>query len=86
MEYTRNDQQKTRYAIYDFIVWYKETYNGNSPSIREIKKAAELGSTSTVHHHIEELIKEKLLYTHDDIDSGTSRCLMVTGGKWRQDN
>lgn len=86
MEIKRNKQQKTRYAIYDFIVWYKSTYDGNSPSLVEIAEAVELKSKSNVHGHLRTLVDEGLLYTHEDIEPLTARCIMVTGGEWKQGN
>lgn len=81
-----NEQLKTRYRVYNFIVWFKQTYDGNSPSIEEIREAVELKSKSPVHGHLDNLVEEGLLYRHDDIDPRTARCIMVTGGKWSAEN
>lgn len=79
----RDGTQKTRYAIYDFIVWYKKEYDGNSPSVREIAEAVEINTTSTISMHIENLIEEGLLYRHPHAEPKTARVLCVTGGSWK---
>jgi DNA-binding MarR family transcriptional regulator len=78
----RDKRKKTRYRVYDFIVWYKKEYDGNSPSVREIAEAVEVASSSTIYIHIDKLVDEGLLYRHPHIDKGSARCLMVTGGEW----
>ena len=82
MVHMSDNQKKTKYQIYDFIVWYKSEYDGNSPSIREIAEAVELKSTSPVHGHLDSLVAEGMLYEHPHIEKGAARCIMVTGGKW----
>lgn len=85
MSYTRDGKQKTRHEIYNFIVWYKETYDGNSPNTTEIAEAVELKSKSTVHMHLKKLVAEGKLYLHPHIEEKTARHIMVTGGSWKLD-
>lgn len=78
--------KKTREQVYDFIVWYKNEYDGISPSLVEIMEAVKLNSKSPVHGHIESLIEEGRLARHPHAEPKAARCLIVVGGKWKIGN
>jgi len=57
---------ETRLAIYEYI--YKRIEKGDtSPTVREICSALNLKSTSTAHHHLENLRKEGYITSDDNM-------------------
>jgi repressor LexA len=66
------------YNTYEYIVEYKAKNNGNSPSIRDIKAAVGISSTSVVELHLKELEEQGLIRR----GPGASRSIVVIGGKW----
>lgn len=66
MAATSQQQKKTRDQIFDFIVQYKQTHDGNSPTTREIADACYLSSLTTVRHHLMNLELENRLRIADE--------------------
>lgn len=64
--------------VFKFILKYKESHDGNSPTIREICKACKISSTSVVDYYLEKLQSRKLIQR----DSFQSRNINVVGGSW----
>ena len=62
--------------IYAFIIRYKMSHDGNSPSIREIGEAVGIGSTSLILHYLQNLEKCSAI-TMDG-----QRAISVVGGSW----
>lgn len=71
---------RRREQILDFIIQYKLSHDGLSPSLREIGDGVELFSTGVIHQHIEKLIKQGYLAKYGQ--RYTSRSIMVVGAKW----
>lgn len=71
-----NIKGETTDRVFNFIVAYKANNDGNRPTMRRIRDALDIGSESTVHYHIQQLIKTGRLKR--DIDGK----IMVVGGKW----
>jgi SOS-response transcriptional repressor LexA len=67
-----------RTRIFDFIVAYKQSHDGNSPVSRQIAEACNICSTSVVHYHLRELEKTGKIR----IVRGSSRQILVRGGHW----
>ncbi len=67
----------SRYRIYTFILAYQEK-EYHAPSVREICIGTELRSTSTVHAHINRMIRDGLLSRWD----GHPRTLRANPGAW----
>lgn len=68
--------------IFDFILKYKRTHDGCSPSIREIQRNCNIHSTSRVSYYLHKLAADNKIIYHAD---GRSRSLEVIGGKWSYD-
>ncbi|OGC95331.1 MAG: hypothetical protein A2W25_05290 [candidate division Zixibacteria bacterium RBG_16_53_22] len=67
-------------AIYQFILAFKAEHDGNSPSIREIKRACNISSTSMVEIYLDCLIGDGKIVM---INKGTNyRRIGVVGGVW----
>lgn len=64
--------------VFDFIILYKEEYDGISPTLREIAWNTSLTSTSFVKYHLDKL-KELGLIT---VTPKQARGIEVVGGKW----
>jgi SOS-response transcriptional repressor LexA len=47
--------------VYNFIIEYKKTHDGNSPFIREIMRECDLSSTSHVTHYLNRLEDDGLI-------------------------
>lgn len=65
--------------VYRFILAYKLSHDGNSPTVREIVEGTAYKSTSAVRHALERLQKEGLITTARDI---RSRMIRVRGSIW----
>ncbi|MBP8055121.1 MAG: hypothetical protein KA314_04735 [Chloroflexi bacterium] len=68
--------------IFRWIVAYKETHDGNSPSVREILRGTGvLSSTSSVLHCLRALQKKGWITT-DHENGGHYRNIAIVGGMW----
>lgn len=65
--------------VYQFILNYKKTHDGNSPSIAEIGAHCEVNSTSTIRFYLKGL--ETLGVIKCD-PNGKSRMISIVGGKY----
>jgi SOS-response transcriptional repressor LexA len=65
--------------VLDFIVEYKKTHNGNSPSNREICLGCGIPSTSTVNYYLLELQESGLIILPG---KKVCRSIEVIGWKW----
>lgn len=68
--------ERTRSRMFRYIVLYKRTHDGNSPSIKQIGDAVGI-STNVVHSHLRRLEAEGRI-----VRSGDARSIMVVGGQW----
>lgn len=68
-----------RRRLFDYIVAYKESHDGNSPSSREMADGANICSTSVVHFHLRTLESQGKITR----PRGSSRGIVVVGGSWR---
>lgn len=69
--------------VFDWIVAYKITHNGNSPTIREIMEGVSfLSSTSNVRYYLDKLHDKGWIVAEED---GSSRNIVVVGGRWSYD-
>lgn len=65
-----------RKEILEKIISYIKEH-GYSPTVREIGEMCDLQSTSSVHHHLLVMFKERMLET--DCKAGTPRAIRVPG-------
>lgn len=65
--------------IYEFILTFKKSHDGNSPTIREIKEYCDISTTSLVEYYIEQLVEEGRIILSEEMGS---RRIMVPGGEW----
>lgn len=65
--------------IYEFIVKFKNTHDGNSPSIAEIGRHCEVNSTSTVRFYLQGMERLGLIKLSSN---GEARMIEVVGGTW----
>ena len=63
----------------DFIVAYKRTHDGNSPTVREICDACAISSTGVGNYCLVRLVQHGLLRVDN---YGRSRSIEVVGGEW----
>ena len=68
---------KRRMLIFYFMVWFKEKFDGNSPSNRVAALGAGLTSAATSRAHLDNLVADGLLKR---IAGGTNQAMMVNGG------
>ena len=61
--------------LFMFILKYKESHDGNSPTYREMAKGIGVKSTNTVWVYIQDMIKADVLEVRD-------KKLCVVEGKW----
>ena len=66
-------------AIFEFILDYKATHDGNSPSIREIMAAPGLLSTSSAWNALRRLERAHKITL---CGNRASRRIVVVGGQW----
>lgn len=64
--------------VFSFIVKYKKSHDGNSPTIREIGSACGVSSTSVVNYYLNKLEEDGLIRR----DNFQSRNIDVVGGSW----
>jgi hypothetical protein len=69
-----------RPQVYDFIVKFKQTHDGVSPSVAEICEGCEISSNSVVVGHLHSL--ERLGLIECGYGKGKSRMIAVCGGRW----
>lgn len=62
-------------SVFSFIIHYKNTRDGNAPTIREIVKACEVSSTSVAKYYLLKLEERELISLH-----GGARTIQVVGG------
>lgn len=67
--------------IYAYIIRYKLSHDGNSPSYRQIVDACDLSSTSVVSDHLDVLRRQGRIRLLNEKNS-TARCIAVVGGRW----
>lgn len=72
------DRPSVRDQIYDFLVHYKETHNGNSPSLREIAEACNI-VISGVHYHLTRLEIDNRIQRRGKY----SRTIEIVGTAWQ---
>ena len=64
--------------VFAFIVAYKQTHDGNSPTVREIGKACGISSTSVVMYALHALAaQDRIKFTRN-----VSRTIQVVNGRW----
>lgn len=68
----------TREKIYAFIIAYKLSNDGNSPSFRQIATACGLRSLSAINHQLNELQNEGKI----KMGWGGKTAIVVIGGQW----
>jgi SOS-response transcriptional repressor LexA len=61
--------------VLEYIIEYKKTHDGNSPSIRKLVKVFETNSTRTISYILESLERRGLV-------SRVEGKIHVTGGQW----
>jgi SOS-response transcriptional repressor LexA len=69
--------------IYDFIVSFKQTHDGNSPSFRDIQTGCGISTTSMVFYYLNKLEKRGLIRRPEPrFGSRYATKIEVVGGKW----
>ncbi len=68
---------KTKYKVFDFILAYKTTFDGLSPSYQEIMDGCNLSSKSVVAYNLDRLEED------GRIKRRGTRGITVPGGRWR---
>ena len=71
---------QTRQLVFDFLIRYKSSHGGNSPSVRDICGGCNLATTSAGVYHLRKLEKEGRIFIGD---YSKYRAIEVIGGKWR---
>jgi hypothetical protein len=72
--------------IFAFIVSYKKSHDGNSPTFREIGGACGIGSTSMMLFYLNKLVKQGLIRRPEpEIGKRFATRIEVIGGKWSKD-
>ncbi|MGI6730441.1 MAG: hypothetical protein ACOX5F_00905 [Anaerovoracaceae bacterium] len=69
-----------REKLFEFIVDYKSTHDGNSPTYREMMLGTGLTTTSMVAYHLEKLEDEGKIARPQQV--GNIRVIEVVGGCW----
>lgn len=64
------------WKVFNFIVSYKRSHDGNAPTIREIGDACGISSTSVVNYYLHQLVDEELIYR----PVGSARNIEIVGG------
>ena len=64
--------------LYNEIIAYKETHDGNSPSVRELMASCEISSMSVAVYHLEHLEADGLI----EFIRHQSRSIEVVGALW----
>jgi len=69
--------------VYDFIVDYKRSHDGNSPTFREIMQDCNITSTSMVLYYLKKLEKKGLVRRPEPpIGSRYAVKIEIVGGEW----
>ena len=76
---TDSDLNDTDIEIFKFIIRFKRTHNGNSPSIREIAEGTHISSKSHAHYILRKLEEAGYLKMGND---QTSRGIQIPGTEW----
>lgn len=74
---------RTAYAVYRWVVEFKTSHDGVSPTLREISAGIGLVSSSDIAHRLQELERAgliKLLGKH------SGRRILISGGQWLPPN
>jgi SOS-response transcriptional repressor LexA len=67
-----------KYAeIYDFIVGFKQAYNGNSPTFRQIGDAVGISSSSVVNTYLDRMVTRGMIERE-----GRFRMISIPGSRW----
>ncbi len=66
--------------IYRWIVAFKRSHDGLSPTLREIMEGCGISSTSVAHFHVAKLQRQGKVRRHGP---GMNRNLVVVGGSWQ---
>lgn len=76
--YTARPLAPNHAALLSYIIRYKETHGGDSPTVREIMGGVGYQTTSAVFHAL------SVLERHGRITRpfGRARSIAVTGGRW----
>ncbi|TRZ49271.1 hypothetical protein D4S03_08545 [bacterium] len=70
-------------GVFDFVVGYKKTHDGNSPSFREIQEGCEISSLSVVLYYLNKLEGRGLIRRQEPkIGERYCRKIEIIGGKW----
>lgn len=74
----------SRRALYRYLLRYKETHGGASPSVQEIMRDVGFASASTVTHHLRVLAADGRiqLVTDDGRKYRQSRHIAIPGERW----
>lgn len=64
--------------LFEFIISYKESHDGNTPTYREMCQGIGVSSTNTIFQYIKKMEKEGLILVVDGK-------LCLPGGKWNYD-
>jgi SOS-response transcriptional repressor LexA len=73
-------------CVYEFIIRYKRTHDGNSPTIREIGSGCGITSTSVVTYWLKKLeTRSLILLPEDPGDKHPARRIEVIGGHWEME-
>ena len=69
--------------VYRFIVAYKQTHDGNSPTMREIMNNCNISSTSMAFFYLEKLVGLGLIRRPEpEFGKRSAANIEVIGGKW----
>jgi predicted MarR family transcription regulator len=78
-----DNRKYDRMAVFKFIVGYKMSHDGNSPTIRDIKSEFEISSTSVANYIVRNLCAMGLIYLPRGHAGRTiARGIEVVGGEW----
>lgn len=69
----------TTQRVLSAIVEYKRKNDGCAPSVRELRRACAISSSSVVHHHLNRLEKAGLI----EREANEPRSIRVVGGEWK---
>lgn len=73
-----------RAKVLQFIIAYKTSHDGQSPSMREIGDGCGISSTSMVKYYLDALVLQgKIIRKLQDDDTGKARNIHVPGGNWQ---
>ena len=69
--------------VYEYLVQYKSSHDGNAPTVREIGEACGISSTSVVHYWLIRLTNQGLIRRPEPkIGMRCSTQIEIVGGKW----